>query len=95
MPSPLTDNYLGDALRQHLDAADAAFDFLVQFQVDAERMPIEDATVEWKEEESPYVAVASIRIPRQQVAAPGHRLVRGCPRSTRGTRWSSIVRSAA
>jgi hypothetical protein len=34
-------------------------------------MPIEDATVEWKEEDSPYVAVASIHIPRQQVAAPG------------------------
>ena len=56
MPSPLTDNYLGDALRKHLDAADATFDFLVQFQVDADRMPIEDATVEWKEEDSPYVA---------------------------------------
>ena len=70
MPSPLTDNYLSEALRKHLDAADATFDFLVQFQVDADRMPIEDATVEWKEEDSPYVAVASIRIPRQQIAAP-------------------------
>jgi hypothetical protein len=71
LPSPLTDNYLSEALRQHLDAGDAAFDFLVQFQLDAERMPIEDATVEWQEEESPYVAVASIRIPRQQLAEPG------------------------
>ena len=58
------------APQTHLDAADATFDFLVQFQVDADRMPIEDATVEWKEEDSPYVAVASIRIPRQQIAAP-------------------------
>jgi hypothetical protein len=70
MPSPLTDNYLSEALRKRLDAADATFDFLVQFQVDADRMPIEDATVEWKEEDSPYVAVASIQIPRQQIAAP-------------------------
>lgn len=70
MPSPLTDTYLGDALRQRLDAADADFDFLVQFQVDAGRTPIEDATVEWKEAESPYVPVARIRIPRQRVAAP-------------------------
>ena len=54
-----------------LDTADARFEFLVQFQTDAARMPIEDATVEWKEAESPYVAVASIRIPRQQIAAPG------------------------
>ena len=70
MPSPLTDHYLDEALRTHLEAADATFDFLVQFQTDPDRMPIEDATVEWKEEESPAVAVASIRIPRQQVAGP-------------------------
>ena len=71
VPSPLTDDYLAEALRKHLESDDAEFDFLVQFQVDAERMPIEDATVEWKEEDSPYVAVAHIRIPRQHVAAPG------------------------
>ncbi len=71
MPSPLSDTYLGDALRTRLDTADARFEFLVQFQTDPARMPIEDATVEWKEAESPYVAVASIRIPRQQIAAPG------------------------
>jgi hypothetical protein len=70
LPSPLTDHYLDDALRQHLATAEAAFDFLVQFQTDPERMPIEDATVEWKEEDAPYVAVASIRIPQQQLAAP-------------------------
>jgi hypothetical protein len=33
-------------------------------------MPIEDATVEWKEEDSPYVGVATIRIPKQTVAPP-------------------------
>ena len=31
------------------------------------RMPIEDATVEWKESDSPYHAVARIRIPQQDV----------------------------
>jgi hypothetical protein len=33
-------------------------------------MPVEDATVEWQEVESPYVPVARIRIPQQGVAAP-------------------------
>ncbi len=70
MPSSLSDNYLGDALRKHLDTSDARFEFLVQFQTDPVRMPIEDATVEWKEADSPPVSVASIRIPRQQVGAP-------------------------
>jgi hypothetical protein len=71
MPSTPTDDYLADALRAHLAAADAAFDFLVQFQTDAARMPIEDASVEWKESDSPFVPVARIRIPRQQVPPPG------------------------
>jgi hypothetical protein len=67
LPSPLTDTYLRDAMRAHLAQSDACFDFMVQFQVDAERMPIEDAMVEWREEESPYVPVARIRIPRQSI----------------------------
>jgi hypothetical protein len=67
LPSPLTDGYLRDAMRAHLGQSDACFDFMVQFQVDPERMPIEDAMVEWREEESPYVPVARIRIPRQSI----------------------------
>jgi hypothetical protein len=33
-------------------------------------MPIEDATVEWKEDDSPWIAVARLRIPPQAVTAP-------------------------
>jgi hypothetical protein len=68
-PSPLTDAYLAEALRSHLGAADASFDFMVQFQVDAERTPIEDATVEWKASDAPWVPLARIQIP-QQVVGP-------------------------
>jgi hypothetical protein len=71
LPRPLTDNYLLDALKRHLEQADGCFDFMVQFQTDARRMPIEDASVEWKEHDSPYRAVARIRIPRQSVDATG------------------------
>src|SRR4029453_19684687 len=67
MPAELTDHYLRDALRAHLAQEDACFDFMIQFQVDSHRMPIEDASVEWKEEESPYRPVARIRIPRQRI----------------------------
>jgi hypothetical protein len=66
MPAALTDTYLRDALRARLDAEAATFDFLIQFQTDADRMPIEDASVEWKEADSPYHVVARIRIPRQR-----------------------------
>ena len=69
-PTP-TDTYLHDELRLRLSMEDVALDFFVQFQTDARTMPIEDASVEWSERESPYVRVAEIRIPRQSIDAPG------------------------
>jgi catalase len=58
-------HYLQEAMIQHLARKDAYFDFKVQLQTDAARMPVEDPTVEWDEHESPYVKVATIRIPQQ------------------------------
>ena len=52
-------------MRDHLSQGDATFDFCVQFQTDPEKMPIEDAMVEWEEKDSPYRKVATIRIPSQ------------------------------
>ena len=69
MPAAKTDTYLRDAMRAHLAATEATFDFAVQFQVDPARMPIEDATVEWRERDSPYRRVARIRIPTQAIEA--------------------------
>lgn len=66
-PQMLTDTYLRDAMRARLAESEAIFDFNVQFQTDASRMPIEDASVEWKEAESPYIPVARIRIPPQPI----------------------------
>jgi hypothetical protein len=70
VPAARTDTYLRDALATHLGRAEASFDFLIQFQTDGRTMPIEDASVEWKEAESAYRRVARIRIPRQKVEDP-------------------------
>jgi hypothetical protein len=64
-PRHLTDSYLLDNMRAHLSSGDATFALCVQFQTDAEKMPIEDAMVEWEEKDSPYREVATIRIPQQ------------------------------
>jgi hypothetical protein len=64
-PDPLTHTYLRDAMRIHLTQADGCFDVMVQFQT--EKLPLEDATVEWEEQDAPYLAVARIRIPRQGI----------------------------
>jgi hypothetical protein len=70
MPPALTNTYLTEAIRTRLADSDAAFDFLVQFQTDSRRMPIEDASVEWKPQDSPYVPVARIRILQQSIDEP-------------------------
>ncbi len=49
-------------LREH----DAEFEIRIQLCTDLEKMPIEDATKEWSEEESPYLPVARIRLPKQE-----------------------------
>ena len=49
---------------------DASFDLRAQLWTDADTQPIEDTSVEWKESESPYVTVATLRLPRQDAYSP-------------------------
>ena len=44
---------------------DVVFDVKVQLWTDADTQPIEDASVEWPVEQSPYQTVATLRLPRQ------------------------------
>ena len=67
LPNPLTDHYLRERLTAHLAREEARFDFFVQFHVDPRKTPIEDASVEWREQDSPHRRVAGIRIPAQRI----------------------------
>lgn len=58
---------LREELVSRLRAGDVRFDFKVQRYVDAASTPIEDATVEWKEEIAPFVTIARLIIPRQEL----------------------------
>ncbi|MFG2287937.1 hypothetical protein ACGFOU_17980 [Streptomyces sp. NPDC048595] len=60
------DDYLRQALAATLRERDVVFDFLVQVQTDAHRMPLENASVVWPEELSPFLPVATLRLPRQE-----------------------------
>ena len=73
MPATLTDTYLDEAIRTRLAREEATFELMVQPQIDARRTPIEDASVEWREQDSPYVPVARIRIPAQSIDDAGKR----------------------
>ena len=61
----LTDNFLQERLQESLSASSACFDFMVQFQTDANKMPIEDSTVVWDEAAAPYQPIARLNIPAQ------------------------------
>jgi hypothetical protein len=64
------DNYLRDTMIATLAQRDVEFDILVQVQTDPDRMPIENAAVRWPERLSPFVPVATLRIPRQKFDSP-------------------------
>lgn len=69
-PDPPTEDYLRQAMIRHLREADATFEIMVQFQTDPVRMPLEDASVEWDAAQSPFVPVATLRIPAQEFDTP-------------------------
>lgn len=78
LPRRPTDNYLRDELIARVGREPARFDFMIQFQTDPRRMPIEDASVAWDEAISPFITVASLSIPIQDAADPAlHRLGEG------------------
>ncbi len=65
MPENPTDNFLRDRLRQHLATEDATYDFCVQLQKNPYTQPIEDTRIEWKESDSPFIKIATVKIPSQ------------------------------
>jgi catalase len=65
----LNANAMRLALEETLHTGDVWFDFQVQLRTCERTMPIEDATTEWPERESPYRTVAHLRLPRQDLAS--------------------------
>lgn len=57
------------AAARYFDEHEAVFELRAQLWTDAHTQPIEDASVEWPLEQSPYVTIASVRLPRQAAYA--------------------------
>ena len=49
-----------NTVRAEMAAAEAAWELRVQLWRDADAQPIEDASSEWKEEDSPFLTVATV-----------------------------------
>jgi hypothetical protein len=56
------------ALAAELRERPYEFDLQVQLCIDLAQMPVEDLTVEWPKALSPFVTVAKLRLPRQDIA---------------------------
>jgi hypothetical protein len=67
-PVDLDDNPDGlrQAVSEYFSAQGGIWEVRIQLATDAEKMPIEDASVTWPEDLSPYVTVARIEVPAQQ-----------------------------
>ena len=57
-------------LKDILASQDVCFEFMIQPQRDDIYMPVEDLTIEWLEEDSPFVPVAKINIKQQSFDTP-------------------------
>ncbi|PSN12927.1 catalase [filamentous cyanobacterium CCT1] len=82
---PRSKDYLREGMRDHLGDRGAAFDLWVQFQTDADKMPIEDPTIRWT---SPFHKVATLTIPPQTFESPEQ--VEFCENLS-FTPWHSLV----
>ena len=62
-------NHLRQELERRLKGEAIKFDFMAQFYIDDERTPIEKGAQEWKEADAPYVKLAELVIPSQDLSA--------------------------
>lgn len=58
-------DFLTKAMSQQLKEGSACFDFMLQERISDKKMPLDDATVEWSEKQSPFIPVARVSIPSQ------------------------------
>ncbi|MBN1208782.1 MAG: LodA/GoxA family CTQ-dependent oxidase [Myxococcaceae bacterium] len=64
-------DYLATDLQRRLRAGEARFRFMIQLRTQPKKMPLDQATARWSEEDSPPIHVATLILPRQDISAPG------------------------
>ena len=84
-------DYLAEELAARLAEGAVTYDFRVQFYRDEARTPIEDASREWREEESPFVTLARLTLPKQSPGSPRGRRVAAFIESLSFDPWHALV----
>ena len=65
IPAKPSDNYLQETMVKQLADKAYEFDFMIQFQKDSNTMSVEDLNNAWSEKKSPFIKVATLKIPKQ------------------------------
>ena len=74
LPENPSDDYLEEAMAKDLAQGDWCLEFLIQVQTDPDTMPIEDTLAIWDEDKSPFVKVATIKVPQQTFTSDAQKL---------------------
>src|SRR4051794_6898610 len=82
---------LRDDLQRRLKKRPVVFQFKVQRFVDEETTPIEDTSKEWNEEDSPFVTVAKLVIPPQDLGTPEAKADDAQVDALRFSPWNNIT----
>ena len=69
--APSDPTYLATDLAERLSAEPAEFKFMIQLRTNPDTMPLDQATVRWSEQESPFIHVADVVFPQQDILARG------------------------
>lgn len=64
-------DFLATELAERLRSADYRFTLSVQLRTDPAAMPLDQATHEWAEDDSPFVPIATFVLPRQDIETRG------------------------
>jgi hypothetical protein len=67
------DSALRDAVVDFFRSHGAAYELRAQLCTNLETMPVEDASVHWSEEESPYLPIGRLELPAQEAYGPARR----------------------
>jgi hypothetical protein len=82
-------NAISEIIQQDMKHIDGRWAFEVQLCRDLQKQPVEDPTVEWQEEDAPFVRVATLRLPPQDSWEEG--LVKRVNEETRFSVWTALA----
>jgi hypothetical protein len=63
-----------DAVSKHFATQGAEYELSAQLCIDLDSMPVEDAAVRWRDEQSPHRPIAVLRFAPQASATPGRQV---------------------